>query len=75
MMKNTFYFKSKALLEIFTFLSRFFDYIEKRVDKKATVNFKIYDVTGWATNNYNTQLASISRNKRNQTQIWSINKR
>ena len=24
-----------------------FGYVEKRLDKKATVNFKIYDVTNW----------------------------
>ena len=53
MMKNAFYFMLNALfiLEIFTFfLSR------KTVDKKAIVNFKIYDVTDWTTNNYNTHV-------------------
>ena len=46
MMKNAFYFKSKALfdLDIFTFLSCLFGYTEKRLDKKAMVIFKIYDV-------------------------------
>ena len=50
-MKNAFYFMLKALfvLEIFTL----FGYVEKRLDKKADFNFKIYDVTGWAANNYN----------------------
>ena len=33
-----------------------FGYVEKRLDKKATVNFKIYDVTNW----------NISRNKGKQ---------
>ena len=49
MMKNTFHFMLKALfvLQIFTFLSRLFSYVEKRLDKKATVDFKIYDVTDW----------------------------
>ena len=50
-MKNDFYFllKLKALLvlEIFTFLSWLFAYVEKRFDKKAMVNFNIYDVTDW----------------------------
>ena len=53
MMENAFYFMLNALfiLEIFTFfLSR------KMVDKKAIVNFKIYDVTDWTTNNYNTHV-------------------
>ena len=45
-MKNA-QFKLKALfvLEIFTFLSSLFDYVEKQLDGKAMVNFKIYDVT------------------------------
>ena len=57
-MKNAFYFKSKALfdLEIFTFLSCLFGYTEKRLDKKAMVIFKIYDVTDWITNNHNTHI-------------------
>ena len=47
MMKNTFYFMWKALLilEILTFLSRRFVYVEKRLDKKSMVNFKIYNLT------------------------------
>ena len=42
---------SKALfvLEIFTFLSRLFDYVENRL---AMVNFK-----DWTTNNYNIHIA------------------
>ena len=57
-MKNAFYFMLKALfvLQIFTL----FGYVEKRLDKKVDVNFKIYDVTDWATNNYNIYF-SISK--------------
>ena len=57
-MKNVFYFMLKALfvLEIFTL----FGYVEKRLDKKVDVNFKIYDVIDWATNNYNIYF-SISK--------------
>ena len=57
-MKNAFYFMLKALfvLEIFTFLSWLFGYVEKRLDKKAMVNFKIYDVKDWTTNNRNTYI-------------------
>ena len=29
----------------------------KQFNKKAKVNFKIYDVTNWITNNYNTHIA------------------
>ena len=60
-MENDFYFllKLKALLvlEIFTFLSWLFAYVEKRFDKKAMVNFNIYDVTDWTSNKYNTHIA------------------
>ena len=47
----------KAVFKIFTLLSRIFGYLEKRLDKKAMVNFKLYDVTDWTTNNYNTHIA------------------
>ena len=53
----------------------------KRLDKKAKVKVKVkvkvkakvklrlrfYDVTTWLTNNYNTDIAQISRSKNNQT--------
>ena len=56
MMKSGFYlmFKAFLVLKIFKILSRFFYFTGKRFNKKAKVNFKIYDVTGWITNNYNT---------------------
>ena len=59
MMKNVFRFILKALfiLEIFKFLSCLFEYIEKRLDKQAKVNFKISDITKWTTNKYNTLIA------------------
>ena len=68
-MKNAFYFKLKALffLEIFTFLSLAFDYVEKRLVKKAMVNFKIYDITDWTINNYNIH---ILRSKGNQLMMF-----
>ena len=57
-MRNTFYFMWKALyvLEIFTLLSQRFGYVENQFDKKVTVNFEIYDVTDWETENYNTYI-------------------
>ena len=57
-MKNVFYFMLKALfvLEIFKFLSWRFGYAIKRLDKKANVSFKIYDVTDWIIDNYNTYI-------------------
>ena len=55
-MNNAFYVILKALfvLKIFKFLSLFFGHVGKRLDKKARVNFKIYDVTTWLTNIYDT---------------------
>ena len=55
MMKNVFYFMLKALFvfEIFAFLSLLFGYVGKRLDEKAKVNFKIYDLSDRATNNFN----------------------
>ena len=69
MLKNASYFMWKALfvLKIFTFFSWIFGYSGKQLDKKAKINFKIYDVTDWGTNKYNTQSGSetLSFNK-----IW-----
>ena len=50
-MKNTSYFMLKVLLvhEMFTFLPWLFGYAEKRLDKKAKVDFNIYGVTDWTT--------------------------
>ena len=50
-MKNAYYFMLKVVfvLEVFTFLSWLFGYVEKRFAEKAVVKFKIYDVT----DNYN----------------------
>ena len=38
------------VLEIFSFLSEYFGYVGKRLDKKAIINSKIYDVTDWIKN-------------------------
>ena len=68
MMKNVFYYMLKVLfvLEIFAFLSWHFGYVEKQLDRKAMVNFKIYDFTDSTTNNYLHTLPNISRVKGNQ---------
>ena len=59
MMKHAFYFILKAffVLEIFTYLLWLFVYVEKRLDKKAKLNFKIFDITKWTTNSYNRYIA------------------
>ena len=56
MMKNAFYFTSEAtfVLKIFKI---FFYCVAKQLDKKDKINFKIYDVITWLTNNCNTLIA------------------
>ena len=65
MMKNAFYFTLKALFvhKIFKCLSRLFGYVEKRLDWKHQVNFKIYNVTTRLTIICKT---NISRSKGSQ---------
>ena len=59
MMKKAFYFTLKIIfvLEIIQFLVWIFVHVGKRFDRKANVNFKIYDVTNWITINYSTYIA------------------
>ena len=68
-MKNALYFMLKALfvLEIFSFLSWFLGYVEKWFDKKAVVNFKIYDVSDGEQIIIIHILSNISRSKDKQT--------
>ena len=63
-MKDVHYFKLNALfvLKIFKFLSWLFGHVEKRVNLKHKVNFKIYDVTTSSTNNCNTYTDQYLKN-------------
>ena len=58
-MKNAFYFVLKVLFvfDIIIFLLCLFGYVEKQLDKKTMVNYKIYDITYWSTNNCNIEVA------------------
>ena len=56
-MEKAFYFALKALFVLKIFLSCLCRHVEKRLDQKDEVNFKIYDVTAWETNNCNTHIA------------------
>ena len=72
MMKNAFYFVLKALfvLNIFKFCLDFL------VMYKNKVNFEIYDVTAWLTNNQNTHIAQYLTNLRQlDNEIWSVTNR
>ena len=55
-MKNAFHFNLKAIfiLKIFKSCADFFGHVGRRLDKRAKVNFKIYDITDLVTNNSNT---------------------
>ena len=52
--------KALFILEIFTFLSCVFGYVEKRLDNKAMVNFKICD-SDYAINNYDTHITQYHK--------------
>ena len=58
-MKNAFYFTAKTIfvLKILKFLSWIFGHVEKRIDLKYNVNFRIDDVITWLTNNCNAHIA------------------
>ena len=59
MMKNAFYFTSKALfvLKIFKFLSLLFGNVAKQLDQKDNANLEFYYVTAQLINNYNSHTA------------------
>ena len=58
MMRNAFYLTLNALfiLKIFKFLSWLFGHVEKRLDQKDKINFKICDFKTRLTNNWNTHI-------------------
>ena len=66
--------KALLVLEIFTFLSCVFGYVEKRLDKKAKTNFKINGATDWEANNCNVHIAQFLKKERQpDSEIWSVN--
>ena len=62
-MKNSFYFVLKTLFDLryLYFCPDLFGHVGKWFDQKAKIKFKIHDVTGWETNNYNTHIAQYLR--------------
>ena len=76
-MENTFYVILKGLfvLEIFIFLSCLFGYVEKRFNEKVKANFKIYEVTDWTKNNYDTYASRLYKKWRQSgNEIWSLDR-
>ena len=73
--KNTFYFMLKALFVLEIFLCWLLSYVEKRLDKTAKVNIKIYGITEGATNKYKICIAQYFKKwKQSTSQAWSVNK-
>ena len=56
MMKNAFNLTLKALF-VLTFSPDILCHVGEWFDKKAKDNSKIYDITNWETNGYNTHIA------------------
>ena len=53
-------------------LSRLSRYLNFYLDQRDKVNFKIYDVTTWLTNNDNTYLAEyLTKQRQSDIEIWS----
>ena len=66
MIKNAFYLVKSFIFYtlyillyvtmLFYFMLKSLFVLENRLNKKANVNFEIYDVTEWTPNNYNAHL-------------------
>ena len=67
--------KGFFVCKVFTFLSWLFDHIEKRFDKKAKVNFKVYDID-WEINNCSTHIAQYFKKWRQSgNEVSLVNRR
>ena len=73
-MNNAFHFMLQALfvLEIFSYLSLLLGYVEKWLDRKSMVNFRIYDATDWTTNNYNTHITQYLDKQRHAMKFGQL---
>ena len=79
MLKNAFFFffhvKNSSFSRYLNFCPDIFGSVGKWLDKKAKNNSKIYDVTDWETNNYNTLIAQYLKKERQpDNEIWSANR-
>ena len=57
-------------LRYLNFCPHFICHVGKRLDKKAKVYFKYYDVTDWTTNNYCLITQDV---KQPDNEAWSVN--
>ena len=65
------------LFSFFRYLHFYIDFklCRKTADKKVNVNFKIYGLRDWATNNCNKHIAQYLKKKRQSgNEIWLVNK-
>ena len=62
-------------LEYLNFCPGLLGHIGKRLDEKANITFKIYDVTSWKTNNYNKHIVrNLKKLRQSGNEIWSLNR-
>ena len=67
--------KDSLTTQLITFGLDFLVMQKKRPNQKDNFNFKIYDVSTWPANNYNTHIAQHPRNfKQPDNEIWPVNK-
>ena len=60
---------------IFKFLSWIFGHVEKQLDQKDKVNFKIYNATTWVTENCNTYVNQyLKKERQSGNDIWLVKK-
>ena len=77
MMKNAFYFTLEArfVRKIFKCLYWLFGHVAKGLDSKNEVNFEMYGVKTWSTNNYNIHIAQYLKNwMQPGNENWSVNR-
>ena len=63
--------KCFEFLRYLSFCPDFCGHAGKRLDKKAKVDFKIYDIIDWIANNYNTH--TLSQDVKASYEVWSVN--
>ena len=76
-MKNAFSVMVKLIsfLKCLCFCPDFVGYVEKHLDKKAKVNFKINDITDWTKNNYNACIVQyLKKYMQLHNQISAVNR-
>ena len=60
-------------LRYLDFCHDFFGHVEKWLDKKAKIIFKIYDAINWETKDHNTHI-TLKKQRQSNNEIWSVNR-